>query len=87
MEKTSKWVEHKLSELGILDRYTWVILCGMILADGTYWEAVEAWADVVGGSKEWFNSHCCYRTLEAELDGHPKDIFEALAEEYRRKEV
>lgn len=86
MEKTAKWVERKLSELGILDRYTWVILCGMILADGTYWEAVAAWAEVVGSSKEWFNSHCCYRILESEIEGHPKDIFESLAEEYRRND-
>lgn len=84
MEKTAKWVEHKLSELGILDRYSWVILCGMILADGTYWEAVDAWAEIRGVSKEWMNAHLCYRTLEAGLSEHPKDVLQALAEEYRR---
>lgn len=85
MEKTAKWVERKLSNLGILDRYTWVILCGMILADGTYWEAVNAWADVTGCSKEWVNSHCCYSTLAAGLDEHPEKVFQTLVREYKEE--
>lgn len=86
MEMVSTWVEHKLAALGILDRYTWVILCGMILAEGTYWDAVEAWAEIRGVSWQWMNAHLCYRTLEAGLAEHPKDVFAALADEYRRSE-
>lgn len=85
MEKTAKWAERKLSKLGILDRYTWVILCGMILGDGTYWDSVNAWSDVTGCSKEFVNAQCCYSTLSAGLEEHPEKVFQTLVREYKEE--
>ena len=74
-----------LAEAGLRDRWTLLVVCGMVIGPVDYLAAVEALAEMEGRSPERVNADLCYRALKAGHTVHPSRILSNIADRIKEE--
>ena len=74
-----------LAAAGLRDRWTMLVVCGMVLGSVDYQAAVEALAETEGCSPERVNAELCYRAMKGGHTVHPSRILSDIADRIKEE--